>query len=52
MTRDYYDEEFVIRMTSAQKAALVAAAHRANEPLAVYIRAAVVARINRENPHE
>lgn len=46
--RDYYDEEFVIRMTSAQKDALARAARAVGEPLAVYIRRAVAARIDQE----
>lgn len=46
--REHYDEEFVIRMTSAQKDALVRAARAVGEPLAVYIRRAVAARIDQE----
>lgn len=46
--REYYDEEFVIRMTSAQKDALVRAAKSAGEPLAVFIRRAVAARIDKQ----
>lgn len=46
--REYYDEEFVIRMTSAQKDALMRAARAVGEPLAVYIRRAVAARIGQE----
>lgn len=48
LDRELYDESFLVRMTVTQKQELVRAAAAVGEPLAVYIRRAVGARINNE----